>query len=93
MDDKDKEGNESNGDDDTDDGVCGGAATAIDRSVSSHTNLDDLKLVGQLITVCRCDVVRPAFHSVVAVIFAVFIVNFKVADEDIIDPVLLSFVQ
>jgi len=90
VDDKEKEGNESNGDDDADDGVCGGAVSAINGSISAHTNLDDLKIIGQFGTVSRSNVVRPALHSVEAVVLAVFIVNFKVADDDIIDAVLFG---
>jgi len=90
VDDKDEEGNESNGNDDANDGVCGSAAATINGSISAHTNLDDLKLIGQFIAVSCSNVIRPLFHSVKAVVLAVLIVNFKVTDEDIIDAALFG---
>jgi len=84
VDNKDEESNETDGDNDANDCICGGAAVIYDF-VSSHTDLNDLEVIGQFAAVCRGDVVGPALHAVETVVLAMLVVNFQIADDDIID--------
>jgi len=89
VDNKDEESNETDGDNDANDCICGGAAVIYDF-VSSHTDLNDLEVFRQFAAVCRGDVVRPALHTVETVVLAMLVVNFQIADDDITDSPIFA---